>query len=446
MLASSEKRPVDSGPKKSGRENRLLFSGFGFIRGADVKMPNWRMLWSDHSVTLQLLLMQVLVASTAFIVNILSATAMDPEGRGYLALLVQVTYVLTVAAMLGIERPYIAARRGNFDQVLSELSRLLRPAYIVVGLLAVSVGFLFLGGVDSLAIPGGLIVLFLLGNVCSRLIRTGYIASGRISPFVLISTSTQAVLLAAAVVLSITATNNPDAWFLAYGASGLIALFFTGLAVARNRKVPIRKAEERAIRRDGLRLLPASFGNTAMLRSDRLLLPLLASNSQLGIYVVVATTMELASWPIQNWVDASLNRWRIREGAARPGSQTVVYAAAATSLLAIMMGLASLLLIRLVLGPAYAGSEVLIVPLGLAAVVYAASRVQQGIMIADGHAKAVSMTEVIGMTVSVVGYLLLIPVLGAMGAAVASVIGYAACFLFGVLFYRKRIGRVGDSG
>lgn len=430
--------------RKPVRKIGYPIAAFGSFRGAGVRMPNWRRLWSEHAVTLQLLLMQVLVASTAFIVNILSATAMDPEGRGYLALLVQVTYVLTVAAMLGIERPYIAARRGNFEQVLSELSRLLRPAYIVVGLLAVSVAFLFQGG-SSLAIPCGLIVLFLLGNVCSRLIRTGYIASGRISPFVLISISTQAVLLGAAVLLSITATSNPDAWFFAYGASGVIALFVTGLAVARNRGIRIRRAEERAIRRDGLRLLPASFGNTAMLRSDRLLLPILASNSQLGIYVVVATTMELASWPIQNWVDASLNRWRSREGAARPGPQTIVYAAVATSVLAILMGLASLLLIRLLLGPAYANSEVLIVPLGLAAVVYAASRVQQGIMIADGHAKVVSWTEVIGMTVSAIGYILLIPAFGAMGAAIGSVVGYAACFLFGVLFYRRRNGQPGNT-
>lgn len=386
--------------------------------------------------------MQVLAASTAFIVNILSATAMEPEGRGYLALLVQITYVLTVAVMLGVDRPYIAARRSNFGEALYELTRLLKPAYIIVGFLAAGVVFLFIGGMESLAVSGSLIVFYLLGNVCARLIRTGYIASASISPFVLVSTLTQAVLLSAAVILSVTATRNPDLWFVAYGGSGLIALFVTGYAVCRNRKGRVRKAEERSIRRDGLRLLPASFGNTAMLRSDRLLLPLLASNAQLGIYVVVATTMELASWPIQNWVDASLNRWRNRDGTARPGTQIVLYAALATCLLAILMGLASLLLIRVVLGPAYAGSEALIAPLGLAAVVYAASRVQQGIMIAGGHAKVVSWTEIIGMAVSVIGYVLLIPAFGAMGAAIASAVGYAACFLVGILFYRKRSAQV----
>jgi O-antigen/teichoic acid export membrane protein len=401
-------------------------------------MLNLRMLRINHySTTFQLLLMQVLVAATAFIVNVLSATAMEPEGRGYLALLVQITYVLTVAAMLGIDRPYIAARRSNFGEALYELTRLVRPAYVFIAFLAAGVFLLFVIGVESLALSGSLIVLYLVGNVCARLIRTGYIVSGRISPFVLVSTSTQAVLLGAAVILSLTATSNPDAWFLAYGGSGLIAFVVTGYAVARNRKRLVRKAEERTIRRDGLRLLPASFGNTAMLRSDRLLLPLLASNAQLGIYIVVATTMELASWPIQNWVDASLNRWRNSGDAGRPGIKTIIYGMVAAGILALLMGLASLLLIRLMLGPAYAGSVVLIVPLGLAAIVYAASRVQQGIMIASGKSKEVSWTEVIGMVVSVLGYVLLIPTFGALGAALASAVGYAVCFLAGLFMCRR---------
>lgn len=381
--------------------------------------------------------MQVLAASTAFIVNILSATAMEPEGRGYLALLVQITYVLTVAVMLGVDRPYLAARRSNFGEALYELTRLLKPAYIILGFLVAGVVFLFVGGYESLAVSGGLIVFYLLGNVCARLIRTGYIASGHMSPFVLVSSLTQAALLTAAVILSVTATRNPDAWFIAYGGSGLIALVVCVFAVSRNRKGRVRKAEERTIRHAGLRLLPASFGNTAMLRSDRLLLPLLASNTQLGIYIVVATTMELASWPIQNWVDASLNRWRNSGGAGRPGMKTIFIAMIVTGVLAFLMGVVSLLLIRLVLGPAYAGSEILITPLGLAAIVYAASRVQQGIMIAGGQSRAVSSTEIIGMMFSVLGYVLLIPGLGAVGAAIASVGGYTVCFLAGLLIYRR---------
>lgn len=404
-----------------------------------MKVPNWGIVWSKHTTTVQLVLMQVLAAGTAFVVNILSASVMEPEGRGYLALLVQITYVLTVAVMLGIERPFIATRQAGFGQALSELTRLLGPGYIFIGTLVALSAFLLFGEFQGLAISAVLVIFYLLGNVCSRLVRTSFIASSRISPFVIVSVSTQGILLLMAGVLFLSRNSSPEFWFLAYGSSGTVALLVTVYAAVRMRRGSVRRSCEKIIRRDGLKLLPASFGNTAMLRSDRLLLPFLASNSQLGIYIVVATTMELASWPVQNWVDASLNRWRRDHGKLGSGWKTILLAVAATFVLAVLMGVASFLLIRLVLGESYAASEVLIIPLGSAAVVYAASRVQQGLFIATGRAGLVSNTEIVGMAVSVCGYLVLIPPFGAMGAALASIVGYAACFAAGALFARHRV-------
>lgn len=404
-----------------------------------MKLLSWQKIWSEHRTTLQLLLMQVAAAGTAFVVNILSASVMDPEGRGYLALLVQITYVLTVLAMLGIERPYVAARRTDFRQAVFELLRLVSPGYFVLGATAIVAVFLLLGDREAYAISAGLIIFYLLGNICSRLIRTGYIASSHIPPFLVVSVGTQFALLAMAVMLFLFQSSSPDSWFLAYGLSGLVAVTATGYALVRHRRGSVRRAEERLIRRDGLRLLPASFGNTAMLRSDRLLLPFLASNAQLGIYIVVATTMELASWPVQNWVDASLNRWRRDHHDHGSKVKAIVGAMALTLLLAIGMGLASFILIRFVLGDSYAGSMILILPLGLATIVYAASRVQQGLLIAAGRSNSVSVSETVGMAVSVGCYFIFIPMFGALGAAIASIIGYSACFLAGLLLMRRKM-------
>lgn len=404
-----------------------------------MKSLSWQKIWSDHRTTVQLLLMQVAAAGTAFVVNILSASVMEPEGRGYLALLVQITYVLTVLAMSGIERPYVAARRTDFRQAVFELLRLVSPGYFVVGATGIVAVLLFLGDREAYAISAGLIIFYLLGNLCSRLIRTAYIASSHIPPFLVVSVGTQFALLAMAGGLFLFQSSSPDSWFMAYGLSGLVAVVATGYALIRHGGGSVRRAEERLIRRDGLRLLPASFGNTAMLRSDRLLLPLLASNAQLGIYIVVATTMELASWPVQNWVDASLNRWRRDQHHRGSKVKALVGAMALTLLFAIIMGLASFILIRFILGDSYAGSMILIVPLGLATVVYAASRVQQGLLIAAGRSTSVSGSEMVGMGVSVGCYFIFIPMFGALGAAIASIIGYSACFLAGLLLMRRKI-------
>ncbi|WJH23708.1 lipopolysaccharide biosynthesis protein [Pseudarthrobacter defluvii] len=404
--------------------------------------PRLRRIWKKGSTTFQLLVVQLVTAGTAFVVNIFSATVMPPEGRGYLALLVQITYLLTVAAMLGIERPYIADRQADFGDALYELVRLLRPGYLLAVLIISAVATFAVPDSQGLLVAVLLVVVYLVGNVCARLVRTSYIASGSVSPFLTVSISTQIFLLAASAYLLFTANSSPQHWFLAYGLSGLIALVVVAVAVVKRARAGVRRAEERRIRREGLYLLPASFGNTAMLRSDRLLLPALASNAQLGIYVVVATTMELASWPIQNWVDASLNKWRNDGRSAIGGRGLMVKAVAATTVLSVLMGIASLIFIEYFLNDSYADSKTLIVPLGLAAVIYSASRVQQGLMIANGMTKSVSFAELIGMAVSVGGYVLLIPLLGAFGAAAASAVGYGTCLIAGLVLSRRELGAI----
>lgn len=408
-----------------------------------MKRRNWQDLCKKNMKTIQLLLMQVLAAVTAFVINILSAAVMDPEGRGYLALLIQITYVLTVLALMGVERPFAAARSVSFFPSLYELHRLVSPSYVLLVLMGSASVFLYLYNSDSLAISCALVLFFLAGNIASRMVRTGYIVSGSIKPFMYVSVLTQIVLFALAVVLYALRVKDPEIWFLAYGCSGLVAACSVIFAVLRRRNVGHRRAEERAIRRHGFRLMPASFGNTAMLRSDRLLLPFLASNTQLGIYVVVATTMELASWPVQNWVDASLNRWRHDHGGgeATP-TRAVVTAVAITSLLATAMGILSYVLVEYFLSDLYAQSVQLIVPLGLATIVYSVTRVQQGLLIAKGLTHSVSIAEVVGMLVSVGAYLVLIPPLGAMGAALASILGYSLCLVAcALLLSRSHLGR-----
>ena len=406
-----------------------------------MKVPDLRHIWSSNATSLHLLLMQVLAAGTAFVVNILSASVMEPDGRGYLALLVQITYVLSVLALLGVERPYVASRQTSFGQAVYELIRLVAPGNVILAVMAVIAIVLVMREQYAAALSLSLVALYLVGNVGTRLIRTGYIASSRMPPFLIVSVGTQLILLALALALFLSKNANPDSWFIAYGCSGLVAIIAIGYAVSRQGRPTIRRSEERIIRRDGIKLLPASFGNTAMLRSDRLLLPLLASNAQLGIYIVVATTMELASWPVQNWVDASLKRWRGRDHTWASKARIILGVTAVTLIFAIGMGVVSLLVIRFTLDDSYAASEMLIAPLAFATIVYAATRVQQGLLIASGRHKSVSASEVVGMAASVLLYLILIPPLGALGAALASIGGYSACFIAALIFMNKKPAR-----
>lgn len=194
------------------------------------------------------------------------------------------------------------------------------------------------------------------------------------------------------------------------------------------------------VRRQGMRLLPAAFGNTVMLRSDRLLLPAIAGMEALGIYVVIATVMELATWPIKQWVDASLRTWRMQQSGlglrwlVRLGVKVMLAAA----LMTVVLGVFAAIIVVIWLPPAYHASLELIIPLGVAAVVYSAGRVIAGVLIARGREFTVSAIEISGMVISVVGYVALIPWLGALGAALGSVGGYTAALVIGIIVIARQ--------
>ncbi|WP_309133852.1 polysaccharide biosynthesis C-terminal domain-containing protein [Cellulomonas sp.] len=388
------------------------------------------------SRTSGLLVAQVVAAAAAFGINLMAARVMDPDGRGVLALALQVSYIATTAALLGIEAPYVARRAAPFPVVARELTSLLRPGYWFTGLAVAAAVVLYLGGRTGLATTVLLASVYAFGNTHVRAVRTAYIASGAFRPFAATAVVSQLALLAAGAVLLVLEVADPNVWIAVYALLSMVALVVLRTGGRRAGTTPDRAALT-AVRRQGLRLVPASFGNTAMLRSDRLLLPALASASELGLYVVVATATEIAGWPVKQWVDASLRRWR-DQPARTPGTLRLVATAAALALgLSAVLAGVTYAAVTYLLPEAYHPSRALLLPLGAATVVYAATRVQQGLLVARGEAGRVSAVELAGMAVSVVLYVVLIPGWGAMGAAVGSLVGYSACLAAGAVALRQ---------
>jgi len=167
---------------------------------------------------------------------------------------------------------------------------------------------------------------------------------------------------------------------------------------------------------------------------DRLALPALASTAALGLYASVATMTELLAWPLRAYADAKLGKWRAahRDGGLR--ARPLVLAAAVYALVVtpVVAG-AMYLLIVPVFGERYAPAKVLVLPLVVAAGLYAVSRISLGLLIAKGRGALVSAAELSGFAASFVGYVALIPPYGILGAAYGSLIGYGVCLIFAVV-------------
>lgn len=388
--------------------------------------------------TLILLAGQISAALGAVVVNILAAKVLDPSDRGDLAFGLQIAYFLTVFATMGLERPYIASRDGVFNNEYRNFTKLVIPGVLIIVPIALLAIHLSPLGSTWIGYGVAAIVIYTVLNVVSRGVRVGYVVSRDWKGFTFNAIGSQVLIVAGAIILLLLNISQPEAWMIVYTVSTLPAIILFVLAVRKKNEQTLSKEESANIRRKGWLLLPSDFSNTAMMRSDRLLLPILGTSAELGLYVTVATVLEMASWPVKQWVDTSLREWaRVGKSLFSSIPRIMLKACIGLCALSIILGLATFIMIRFFLPDSYLPAVDAIIPLAIGSVIFGMTRIQQGVLVACGAAASVSLVEIVGTIVSVTSYLLLIPTFGMFGAAYGSIIGYFICFLFGAIVLIK---------
>ncbi|MFI7073483.1 lipopolysaccharide biosynthesis protein [Micromonospora sediminicola] len=379
--------------------------------------------------TALLLAPQMAAAVVSLAVNILAARTLGPDGRGHIALLLQVGYLTNMFAQAGTDRAYpVHHPPGRPPRAaLGDTARLVAPTGVLTVAAAVPV-VVAAGG--NLALTLAAFLVAAAAMIVSGAARTAAAATGAVRPYAVGATAGQAVLAAAAIALTATRVTDPAVWLAGYACALACAPAVTWALLPHT--APAARTDLRPARRLGWRLLPAGIATMVMLRADRLMLPWLAGLDQLGVYVIVATIAELAAWPVQAWVDAHANRWHQQHlsGTLNPGRPLL--AAAAYGLTAGLALLAAAPLIRPVFGDAYTDAGRLLPPLAAATAAYAISRVAVGLGTAAGRARTALTADLPAMLVAVAGYLLLIPRWGAYGSAVASAVGYTVAAVLAV--------------
>ncbi|BBH71588.1 hypothetical protein ACTI_82730 [Actinoplanes sp. OR16] len=388
---------------------------------------------------IQLLASQVLTGGVAFTANILMVRSLTPTHRGEVALLLQVVYLATQVLLLGTERSFVA----SYHNVAPA------PAVRAYARLLVVPAMLFLGGAALYALvapqrlsPGpviiGMLAWYALIEAAGLATRSIAIAAGRVGDFLLCRVIEALLLLAMLVGLYATGAAHPETWFLAYliaGAAPTLVYLVIWLRLPPSPDAtPIVPGQNRLVRKEGLALFPAALSNMAMLRVDRLVIPALASTAALGLYASVATMTELLAWPIRAYADSRLGRWRAAYHDGTLQANKIVMGAAVYVLVVVPPVAGGLyLLIEPLFGHHYAPATTIVLPLVVAAGLYAVSRVSLGLLIAKGHGGLVSAAEIAGFVVSFTAYVLLIPKIGILGAAYGSLLGYGACLIFALV-------------
>jgi O-antigen/teichoic acid export membrane protein len=431
-------RPLESGPTPRAR-SRGVAARASLLRGA-----------RDPSSSL--LLAQLAVATAAFVANVLAARGLAPDGRGELALLLQIAYLSSLGLLLGADRSIVAVFGGAPAHVAVHAVRrlLLRPMLYGIAVTGATVAVLPLGDRSAWWLSVLLVAAFAVVNAFVRSMRSVAIAAGRHRDFVRFTVAGQLLLLATMALLLVSRVHVVEVWLVAYLVAGALP---TLLCFRRWQRADdaasdagVTDGRVRQARREGLAVLPAAVADSGMLRLDRLLLPALASTSALGIYAAVGTMTELLAWPLLAYADARLGTWRAAADEARLRQRRILVVAVGYVVVAgaVLTALIAALVVPL-LGDQYEPARQLVLPLVAAAAVYGLSQVLGTLLLARRRGASASLAATVGFGVSALAYVLLIPDHGAAGAAYGSLIGYAASLVAAAaLSGHRRLARDGE--
>lgn len=362
---------------------------------------------------------------------VVTSRVLGPEGRGLFAIALTLSALVAVVACLGVTT---AARVGLVTNpprlTLGEYLGA-APVHTVAGGAAgfLTVAALVLGvlhtGTWPLAAAGGLVAA---GLTASTFVIDGLHARGRHAWAT--GTNSAGSLLALALTLGLAASGSTSvpAYLLALAGSLLVQSAVGLVALGRDGRLSLtyRRSAHAGLVRAGLPALPYLSATLVTSRLDRYLVGALGGVAAAGVYSVAATASEVCR-PLPTALGQVLLYGRASGRIPRHlerRARTLVTCMIVATL--VLVGLVAEPLVRGLFGTDFLGAVWPLRILLLGEVFISVWLVDSRILIGSGRMGAASATTVLSSVVLVVGDLILVPPFGIEGAAVASVVAYAA--------------------
>jgi O-antigen/teichoic acid export membrane protein len=348
-------------------------------------------------------------AVVAFIVNILMARLLGPGPRGEVAWVLQGAYVIAPLLALGVDRQ--ALREPRRTSAISH-----RHVWIL-GALGVAVALAF----SSLSLAACLATAA-IGASLSIERGTG-MATGALGRFIRLQMSIQVWILAASTMLFVADVDDPVWWLAVYAAPAPVVLAMSVLHGPRTGG-SWRNRFWGTVDRKSATYMVGGIGILLAARVERLILPVLASTEELGLYVAIATASEMLVWAagglgesrVVGFLTSTHTRSSLAIAAARDFGYFFIVAAPLAA------GIHFLLLP--LLGPAFAESGRLVIPLCLASASWATYLQLSAAWLARGSVMQSMRLDVTAAIVTAACVTALVPFLGSLGAALGCLTAY----------------------
>jgi O-antigen/teichoic acid export membrane protein len=370
-----------------------------------------------------------------FLLSLVAARALGPDGRGQYALALNLATMVWVVTHLSVEQS--AARMlARREATIVELCRLSSRVVLTLGLLgtavALAIGLSARGSllgdasVGTVVLAAATIPFTLAGQMATALL----LRSGELRPYGWIIALASLVQLGLVIGLEIGIGLTPELAMVA--ALATIALMAIALTAVLGLRVGFRALLPGSVRlvgpalRVGLRLQPASIALWLNLKIDLLLVGLLTSAHQAGLYSLSANLADIVFTAVSTIGLAALEaQTRADEQAATAYtadfiSQNIGLAA----LLGLGAAFVSYPFIVYVYGSEWQASVVPFVLLMPALVGLAVEGPARDLLIRIAPPVVISAASAVGLGLNIGLNFALIPAVGIAGASIASVLSY----------------------
>jgi O-antigen/teichoic acid export membrane protein len=386
----------------------------------------------------------------AFLFVVAIARSVGPSARGVVAFVTTVPTVISLASLLGLDIAFL-----YFAGSRPELRRAITTSAIawglILGIAGALIGAAILRLFPGLVPPGVARPLLVLGLATTpllsiqRLMNSLLIGSKRIGLANAVVLAIPAVSLVSFVLVGgawgFTSDSAIIAWTIGRIAGAILAIVLAVRAIGIEGGSSLTETTKRSFGY-GLRAYPSSLATLPIRRFDTLVLGATGQTAQLGLYTAGVNIAETAMYLPNSVANVLLPE---SAGQDDPVRAAVLVRKASVVVMTIMVigGGAGILLapwiVHTLFGSAYAGSVLPLQLMMVAMLGQSTRRVYGAGLMARNKAGTVSIVTVTTMVMIVALDLVLIPPLGANGAALASAISYCVGGVAVFTMYRRRL-------
>ncbi len=381
------------------------------------------------------------VVALALITAPLAARALGPTGRGELAaILVTLTFVPSIAALgLAIYAQREAARGADVSRLVGSLG--------AVSLVTASIGMLLALPIANFVSDGREVVrtFVLIGLLMLPFSLAGNLLAG-ISSGLELWSRTIAVRLIPPVIGAVGVVTLYLADALTVATAATLAIVSSVLQLVPVLPPVLRAGRPRVDRatvvhglKFGIRAWVGALASKANVRLDQLMMTRLVPTAELGLYAVAVSISSV----VGGLVTAAV--WGPLGVRTAKGDPHLVSRALRVSLLTVVATGAVIaailpLVVPVVFGERFSGVVEIAHILIVAVVAATGMQVLTSALTGAGRPGAGAKAQLIALAITVPGLILLLPSLGAVGAALVSLVSYNAAFLFLLVVARRHFG------